>query len=175
MSVVLALIATVVVVMKKGREEPLAASIGYPMYVLQTIGFAFAAGFIASRGSSAEKVLVVEIATMLIAVICVFAGNAILKSLKADTATKKLGPTFLVLSMVLATVLICAKVFNLGGTSNVVIMAVLLVLAVAFFIVDTKLIIEGKYSPMTKDDYIFASMKLYADFILVFGLLMELC
>jgi len=145
------------------------------MYLLQTIGFSFVAGYISSRGSSAEKVLVAEIATMLIAVICVFAGGRILASMKADKATKKLGPTFLVLSMVLATVLICAKVFNLGGTRNVAVMAVCLVLAVAFFIVDTKLIIDGKYSPMTKDDYIFASMKLYADFILVFTIIMELC
>ena len=145
------------------------------MYLLQTIGFSFVAGYISSRGSSAEKVLVAEIATMLIAVICVFAGGRILASMKADKATKKLGPTFLVLSMVLATVLICAKVFNLGGTRNVAVMAVCLVLAVAFFIIDTKLIIDGKYSPMTKDDYIFASMKLYADFILVFTIIMELC
>lgn len=145
------------------------------MYVLQTVGLSFVAGYVASRGSSAEKVLVAEIATMLIAVICVFFGGKILKSMKADTMTKKLGPTFLVLSLVLATVLICAKVFELGGAGNVAIMAVCLVLAIAFFMVDTKLIIDGKYSPMTKDDYIFASMKLYADFILVFTIIMDLC
>lgn len=174
-SAVVALIATAIVVMKKSGEEALSTSIGYPCWALQTVGLSFVAGYIALRGASAEKVLVAEIATMLIAIICVFFGGKILKGMSMDKATRKLGPTFLVLSLVLATVLICAKVFDLGGAGNVAIMCVCLVLALAFMMVDTKLILDGKYSPMTKDDYIFASMKLYADFILVFTIIMSLC
>ena len=39
---------------------------------------------------------------------------------------------------------------------------------------DTHFIISGQYGPMDKDDYIFASMKLFADFILVVTIIMQL-
>lgn len=144
---------------------------------MQTIGLSLAAGFVAARKDSGNKVLVVEIATLVVAFICVFLGGKILKVTKTDKITSKLGPTFVVLSIVLATVLIAAQVFDLGGANNVIFMALGLVFAVAFFIFDTKFILTGKYtnSPMTPDDYIFASMKLYADFILIFTILMSLC
>ena len=43
--------------------------------------------------------------------------------------------------------------------------------AVAFMIIDTQLIIHGKYGQIVYDEYVFASMKLFADFILIFVLL----
>jgi FtsH-binding integral membrane protein len=44
-----------------------------------------------------------------------------------------------------------------------------------FFLMDMQFILDGRYNQMDKDDYIFASMKLFADFVLIFGLILKLC
>jgi len=46
--------------------------------------------------------------------------------------------------------------------------------AVAFMIIDTQLIIHGMYGQVQVDDYVFASMKLFADFVLIFILALSL-
>ena len=50
-----------------------------------------------------------------------------------------------------------------------------LMAGICFFLLDTQLILDGRYHQMDKDDYIFGSMKLFADFVLIFGLLLGLC
>jgi FtsH-binding integral membrane protein len=74
----------------------------------------------------------------------------------------------------LATVLIVATTLGVGGMGNAVVLGFVLVLMTAFFMADTTLILNGQYGPMNKDDYIFASMKLFADFILILTLVMQL-
>lgn len=44
-----------------------------------------------------------------------------------------------------------------------------------FFVIDTQLILDGKYNQMDKDDYVFAAMKIYADFVLIFSLVLKAC
>lgn len=44
-----------------------------------------------------------------------------------------------------------------------------------FFVVDTQFILDGRYNQMDKDDYIFAAMKIYADYCLIFGLMLKAC
>ena len=53
-------------------------------------------------------------------------------------------------------------------------MSIGLMFACVFFLIDTQFIIDGRYAPMGPDDYIFASMKLFADFILILTLVMQL-
>jgi hypothetical protein len=107
-SIVVAVLATALVVMKKNSAEPLSNSIGYPCWALQTIGLSLLAGHLAAKKDYGNKVLVVEIATIVVAFICTFLGGKILKITKTDKITTKLGPTFVILSIVLATVLIAA-------------------------------------------------------------------
>lgn len=87
---------------------------------------------------------------------------------------KKMGSGFLVLSIILATVLIVATTLGVGGMGSAVGLGFGLVLMTAFFMADTHLILNGQYGPMNKDDYIFASMKLFADFILILTIVMQL-
>jgi len=51
------------------------------------------------------------------------------------------------------------------------VMVFCIMFAVAFMILDTQLIIHGKYGQIGYDEYVFASMKLFADFVLMFVLL----
>ena len=110
----------------------------------------------------------------MLAIVCTALGPMILKSTGGDKSLKKMGSTFLVLSIMLATVLVVATTLGVGGMRNALILGLVLVLMVAFFIADTHLIINGSYGPMNKDDYIFASMKLFADFILILTIVMSL-
>jgi len=54
-------------------------------------------------------------------------------------------------------------------------LALCLILAFAFLIFDTHLMMNGSsYGLLMVDDYVFASMKLFADFVLVFTVLLKL-
>ena len=110
----------------------------------------------------------------MLAIVCTALGPMILKSSGADKRLKKLGSGFVVLSIMLATVLVVASTLGVGGMGNALILGLVLVLMVAFFMADTHLILNGMYGPMNKDDYIFASMKLFADFILILTIVMQL-
>ena len=172
----LAVISTALVVCKKSGKEPVPAGMGYACWTMQTIGLAFCAGFLAAKKDKAKAnmVLVAEITTILIAVICTFFGGKLLKMSGADKKMKSMGSTFLILSIVLATVLIASSVLEIGGMGSKLLLALVLMIAMGFFIADTQFIINGKYGQIGKEDYIFASMKLFADFILVFTIIMQL-
>lgn len=172
----IAVIATALVVCKKSGKEPVPAGMGYACWAMQTIGLAFCVGFMAAKkgGDKANMVLVAEIATMLMAVICTFFGGKLLKLSGGDKKMKSMGSTFLILSIVLATVLLASILLGIGGTGSTIMLVVIMLLACGFFIADTQFIINGKYGQISKDDYIFASMKLFADFILVFTIILQL-
>ena len=57
---------------------------------------------------------------------------------------------------------------------NALLLALALILITAFMMADTHFIISGQYGPMNKDDYVFAAMKLFADFILIVTIIMQL-
>lgn len=175
-AIVVVIIATTLVVLKKGAGNPVPNGMGYACWAMQACGLTYVVGFMAARkkAESAEIVLVAEIATIIIALLCTFFGGKLLKLSGADKKMKALGSTFLILSIVLATVLIASSAFGIAGMSNKIILCVVLMLAVAFLIADTQFIINGRYGKIDKDDYIFASMKLFVDFILVFGIIMQL-
>jgi len=87
---------------------------------------------------------------------------------------KKMGPTVAVLGLVLATVMITCMALGIAGLANKLILSVAMVFIMCFFMMDIQFIVEGKYGVFTKDDYVLASMKLFADFILIFSILMTL-
>jgi len=171
---VVAIIATALVVIKKANKENVPTGMGYGCWFLQTAGFTLVAGYLASRKDNTKVVLVAEISTMSIAILCTFFGGALLKMAKSKDVLKSLGTTFLVLSLVLTTVLIASTALGIAGTTSKILLSVFLLFATVFFIVDTQFIVDGRYAPMSKDDYIFGSMKLFADYILIFTIIMQL-
>lgn len=119
--------------------------------------------------------LVIQITTLVIAFIGTFFGGVLMRALNGEKKLRKIGVPFLVLSTVLATVLITCTCLGIGGIGHPLMLSVFFIIALVFFIVDTRFIIDGSYKEMHEDDYIFGAMKLYADFILIFTLLMQLC
>lgn len=105
---------------------------------------------------------------------CTFFGGKLLDMTGKKSTASKLGGTFAVLSLVLCVVMIAASALGIAGMKSKLILSLVLVFMVVFFIIDTNLIISGTYSSMTKEDYIYGSMKLFADFVLIFSLLAAL-
>jgi len=77
----------------------------------------------------------------------------------------------LVLSFLLTFVVIASSQLGIGGMPYYPVMVFFLMFAMAFMILDTQLIIHDKYGQIGYDEYVFASMKLFADFVLMFVLL----
>lgn len=76
--------------------------------------------------------------------------------------------------MVMTVVLIACSSLGIGGTKSSFVLALILLVATIFFILDTYLIVNGTYGTISKDDYILGSMKLFADYVLIFGIIMNL-
>lgn len=170
----LVIVATTLVLLKKSSKEPVPTAMGYACWAMQAIGLSYIAGFMAARKDNATTVLVVEISLIVITIICTFFGGQLLKLTNMDKKMKTLGSTFLILSVLLATVLIAASALGIPGMKSKVILCVFLVITVAMLIADTQFVMSGRYGAIDKDDYVFASMKLFADFILMFTLIMQL-
>ena len=143
----LAVIATGLVICKKSGKEPVPAGMGYACWTMQTIGLAYVVGFLAAKkgGDQANMVLVAEISTIVIAILCTFFGGKLLKLGGGDKLMKSMGSTFLILSIVLATVLFASSLLQIGGMGSKLLLALVLMLACGFFIADTQFIINGKY------------------------------
>jgi len=174
LSAILSIVATVIVVCKKANRDKLDSTLAYSCWVVQTISLCQVAGSIAAQCSDARVVVVAEIATLALAIIAFFCGGKLI-NYSANERLRSLGSMFLVLSFLLVLVLTISSIFGLGGTQSRAAMAVWIILAMAFFILDTQFIIGGYYVEITVDDHVFASMKLFADFILIFSLLAKCC
>jgi len=171
--IVLSIISTVIMVCSKSQKKNVNVGVGYGCWFIFTIGMTLVVGCIAAR-MNATKILAAEITTLVATLICTFFGGQILKSTKGDKKMKKMGPTFAILGLVLATVMITCMALGIAGLANKVILSVAMVFIMGFFMMDIQFIVEGKYGVYNKDDYVLASMKLFADFILIFGILMSL-
>lgn len=170
--IILAIIATFVVVKAKSDGQ-IPASKGYACWLLQTVGLTLVAGFIAAKRDP-KTILAAEIATCTVAIVCTFFGGKLLDMTGNKSTAQKLGGTFAVLSLVLCVVMIAASALGIAGMKSKLVLSLILVVMIVFFIIDTNLIVSGTYSSMTKEDYIYGSMKLFADFILIFSLLAAL-
>lgn len=71
--------------------------------------------------------------------------------------------------------MVAAKALNMGGMSNSIVVYFVLCGMILFFLLDIQIIVGGYYCTFSKDDYVMASMKMFADYILIFGLLLDAC
>ena len=101
------------------------------------------------------------------------------KLLGPSEKIKKIGPTFLLLLLTTCMFIAIASIMNIGSQSKFK-FALALAGCIGFFIIDANLILSGTYTKRGKkqidineDDFIYASMKLFMDFILIFLLLVE--
>lgn len=113
-----------------------------------------------------------ECAALSLAIISFFCGGKLI-NYDASHKLRSLGTMFVVLSFVLVVVLIVGNYLDLGGMQYKGTMVACIMLSIAFLIFDTQLIIDGRYIDITVDDYVFMSMKLFADVVLIFSLILK--
>ena len=115
--------------------------------------------------------------TALIIVILIVAASKWL--IGSSDNIKKIGSSFLLLLLTASMFLVVASIMNIGGGGKIK-FALALALCIGFFVLDANLIMNGNYQKkkknvnkpvINKEDYIYASMKLFMDFILIFVLL----
>lgn len=86
-----------------------------------------------------------------------------------------MGPTFGILGTIVVVIILLALCSPYGEAlkgGNGVVMFLCIMAAFFYMFIDTWAIVTGKYDQMiTIEDYIYASCKLFADFVLVFGLI----
>ena len=163
---------TIVVCIKK-ESVKVDFKLAISCWVVQTIGLCQVAGYFAAQTIDARIVLVAEITALSLALIAFFSGGRLINYTVGE-GVRSLGTMFLVLSFLLVLVLIVSSVLDLGGFQSRFMMAIWITLAMAFFILDTQFIVDSRYVNVTVDDYVFASMKLFADFVLVFSLIIKI-
>ena len=115
--------------------------------------------------------LVAEITALSLAIITFLSRGKLLN----NTGKKAAGPNFLILTFLLALVIKVSSILDFDYSQNYYKFVVWILLAMAFLLFDTQFIIDGLYVDITEDDYVFASMKLFADFVLIFQRIFQAC
>ena len=157
-------------VCNKSKNLPVNVYVGYLCWLLFTVGMTLLAGTMACR-LNATKILAIEITTMVATLACTFFGGSFVKSAGVEKEAKKMGPTVAVLGLVLCTVIITCMALGIGGLKNRLVLSLFMLLVIGFFIMDIQFIVKGRYNVFDKDDYVLGSMKMFADFILIFSIL----
>jgi len=171
--IAMSIVAVAYMVCAKSGKKDVNVVVGYICWLLFTVGMTLVAGTIAAR-MNAKKILAAEISTMVATLACTLFGGKLLKATGAKKSASKMGPTVVILGLVLCTVIITCMALGIGGLGNSLILSLLMLLVIGFFILDIQFIVDGKYGTFTKDDYVLGSMKMFADFVLIFGIVASL-
>ena len=174
LGIVLAFVSTGVMVCKKSGNKPIPVGLGYAMWLFFTVGMTLIMGNIAAR-KSAKIILAAEISAMVSTLFCSYFGGRLLRMTGGAKKARLLGPTVAILSLVLATVVITCMALGIGGLYKPLGLSIVMLFFFGFFILDIYLITKGNYGVYQTDEYVFASMKLFADFILILSISMTLC
>jgi len=144
-----------------------------PCWLGETGSLVYISGYIASRCEDSRIVLLAEVVAMTLALIAMFLGG---KLINYTTARwwQSLTSIFLVLSFLLSVAIIVSQQLEIAAMKYTPTLIFWTMVAMTFMIFDTQWILDGKYVQITVDDYVFASMKLFADFVLLFGLLIKM-
>ena len=173
---------------KKGKnKERVKASIGYTLWGIQTLTTSIAVGAFASlkiADAKDDNIKNSMIAAMITALIIIILIVAAAKWLIGSSKTiEKIGANFLLLLLVVSMFLVIASVMKIGGDGKFK-FGLALAGCIGFFVLDANLIMNGNYERKPKgnnkkaeippDDFIYASMKLFMDFILIFVMLVQM-
>lgn len=122
-----------------------------------------------------KKMILIAMITSMIIIILIVVLSGFLFT---GGTFKKIGSTFVFLLITATMFIVVANVMGVGLTGkNSTVMT--LVGVIFFFILDTNLIMRGAYTfkakpkELTYEDAIYASMRLFSDFILIFSLILQ--
>lgn len=162
-------------VSKKVNRSPLPHHIGIPCWLVQTATLCYMMAYRALKtGYDPISMLAWFAVCMILALFGMTLGGWLMK-FNHPSSWVNLGSAFLVLGFMLVVTLQTIEYLNLGGMSYKTSLVVWIMVGMFFYIIDIQLILDGRYHQMDKGDYIFASMKLTADFVLFFSLMLKTC
>lgn len=133
----------------------------------------YISGYMAGKVEDSRIVLLAEVVAMALALIATFLGGKLINYTNARW-WQSLSTIFMVLSFLLTVAIIAGQQLEIGGMKYISTLIFWTMVAMTFMIFDTQFILDGKYVQITVDDSMFASMKLFADFVLLFGLLVKM-
>lgn len=144
----------------------------YLLLLVQTVSLTYLAGYLAVKKST-DLVLAALIGTFCISIVMAFVAGKLLG--KAEKKMAKIGKSTGILGMIVVIGLLLMLVVKDGESGNAVWLILGLFFVFGYMLLDTFAIINGKYSKIvSKEDYIYGSAKLFADFVLIFSLIMTL-
>lgn len=171
---VLIIFATCVVICAKGKEPVPTCKVSV-CWLLQTIGLLLVFGFLAMK-KKGIIIIAFEIALFVVAMVLTLFSRKLFDFTKEHAIMNNLKGLMIMVGLGLTTAMIAC--FALGSTSmkEKLILCLVLAVMVWYLIKDTSLIVQAKYQvDMTKEDYIYGSMKFYADIFLIFELYAKWC
>ena len=84
-------------------------------------------------------------------------------------------PTLVVLTLVATATIVTSNYLGIANMDTTPTLVINMMFVFVFFVMDIRFIVSGRYDAFKTDDSLLGSMKLSADFILIFGVLATLC
>lgn len=145
-----------------------------PCWLGETASLVYVVGYVAGKCEDSRKVLLLEIVAMTLALIGMTLGGKLI-NFTNKRWWQSLTTIFLVLAFLLAVAIYASKRLEIYAMKYTPKLIFWIIFAMGFMIFDTTWILDGKYVQITVHDSVFASVKLFADFVLFFGLLYKMC
>ena len=85
--------------------------------------------------------------------------------------------TFGAFSLILTVAILCAVFFSDGIFKSAAFLVAAFMVLFAYYLLDTLAIVGGSYTSgtLSPEDYIFGSVKLFLDFVVMFSILLSMC
>ena len=84
--------------------------------------------------------------------------------------------TFGAFSLILTVAILCAVFFSDGIFKSAAFLVAAFMVLFAYYLLDTLAIVGGTYTgTLNPDDFIYGSVKLFLDFIVMFSILLSMC
>lgn len=148
--------------------------LNYLLCLVFTVSLSYCVGFtVVSKDFNI--VIGAFVMTLVLSLLMAFAGSHLVKIIGKKNESKfrqALGPTFGVLATIVVVILLLV---NTIVKTNGMVLGLISFAVFIYMFIDTWLITSGKYDRMINtEDYIYASCKLFADFLLCFGIIVSM-
>ena len=145
-------------------------------WLIYAAGLVLLAGAWAASSENTTTILVVQISTMITCLGIMCLGDRLTpRSNKHKTCLRSMFPTLVVLTLVATATIVTSNYLGIGNMDTTPTLVINMMFVFVFFVMDIRFIVSGRYDAFKTDDSLLGSMKLSADFILIFGVLATLC
>lgn len=168
LNIIITSVAVTVVVCKKTDKDLLTFKVNFWCWTLQTISLLQIIGYYACKCPDARGVIVVEATLLSLAILAFLCGGKLI-NYSWSAILRSLGSFFIVLAFLYTVILQTSKYvgFKDGEYKDWLVKRIMF--AMSFIIFDTQLVIDARYCDMTEDDFVFMSIKIFGDFVVIFS------